>query len=50
MGLVIDYKRWAIKQRIASLEKAIRRFPNSTETPRRQEELSNLRLDLENIE
>lgn len=50
MGLVIDYKKWAINQRIKVLEKSIRRFPDSAETPRRQEELRTLKLDLENIE
>lgn len=46
MGYILDYKVWAIKTRIAVLEKSIRRFPDSTETPRRKEELENLRKDL----
>lgn len=49
MGLVLDYKKWAIKTRIVVLEKSLRRFPDSPETPRRREELDNLKKDLADI-
>lgn len=50
MGEVINYKRWAINQRIKELMKAIRRVPStSILSKQRQIELENLNKELESL-
>lgn len=50
MSLVIGYKKFALKQRIAELERAIRRSPEDGEVyNRRKLELENLNKDLDGL-
>lgn len=50
MSLTISYKKFALKQRIAELERAIRRTPEDGELyTRRKLELENLNKDLDGI-
>lgn len=50
MGLIIDYKRYTITQRIKLLEKSIKRFPDGPETPRRLAEVEMLKKDLMSLD
>lgn len=50
MNLTVSYKKFALKQRIAELERAIRRTPEDGEVyNRRKLELENLNKDLDGI-
>lgn len=50
MSLTVSYKKFALKQRIAELERAIRRTPEDGEVyTRRKLELENLNKDLVGI-
>lgn len=50
MSLVIGYKKFVLKQRIAELERAIRRVPEDGETyNKRKLELYNLNKDLDGL-
>lgn len=49
MGIVLNYKRWAINQRIKELKKAMEREPASQFNGRRQMELNSLELDLKDL-
>ena len=51
MADIISYKRWAIKQRIEELTKALKRIPKDLVEGslyrRRQQEIENLKRDLD---
>lgn len=50
MSLTISYKKFALKQRMAELEKAIRRTPEDGEVyTKRKLELENLHKELDGI-
>lgn len=50
MSLTVSYKKFALKQRIAELERAIRRTPEDGEVyNKRKLELENLNKDLDGL-
>lgn len=48
--MVIHYKQWVINQRIKELKKWIKYAPDSDQTEKRKQEISDLELELKGLE